>query len=57
MVLEEGGSEGVVFGEAELVCTDVCFCVRGVFEDGGGYVVGDRGGIAEETVGCEMSNW
>ncbi len=40
-MLEEGGGEGVIFGEAELVGADVGFCVGSVFEEGGGYVVGD----------------
>ena len=30
MVVEEGGGEGVVFREAELVAADVGFCVGGV---------------------------
>ena len=50
VMLEEGGGEGVVFGEAELVGADVGFCVGSVFEEGGGYVVGDRGRVSAETV-------
>ena len=38
---EEGGGQGIVFGEAELVGADVGFCVEGVFEEDGGDVVGD----------------
>lgn len=49
MAVEEGGGEGVVFGEAELVGADVGCCVGGVGEEGGGYVVGDGGGVGEET--------
>lgn len=41
MLAEEGGGEGVVVGEAPLVGADVGFCPGGVFEEGGGYVVGD----------------
>ena len=40
-MLEEGGSKGVVFGEAELVGADVGICVGSVFEESGGYMVGD----------------
>ncbi len=40
-MLEEGGGQGVVFGEAELVGADVGFYVGCVFEEGRGYVVGD----------------
>ena len=41
VLVEEGGGQGVVLGEAELVGADVGFCVVGVFEEGGGDVVGD----------------
>ena len=41
VMVEEGGGQGVVLGEAELVGADVGFCVVGVFEEGGGDVVGD----------------
>lgn len=41
VVFEEGGGQGIVFGEAELVGADVGFCVGVVFEEGGGDVVGD----------------
>ena len=41
VLVEEGGGEGVVLGQAELVGADVGFCVGVVFEEGGGYVVGD----------------
>lgn len=41
MLLEEGGGEGVVVGEAELVGADVGLRVGSVFEEGGGYLVGD----------------
>ena len=50
VVVEEGGGEGVVGSEAEAVGADVGFCVGGVGEEGGGYVVGDGGGVGEETV-------
>ena len=48
-MLEEGGGEGVVFGETELVGADVRFCVGRVFEEGGCYVVGDGGRVGEEA--------
>ena len=41
VMVEEGGGQGVVLGEAELVGADVGFCVVGVFEEGGGDVIGD----------------
>ena len=41
VMVEERGGQGVVLGEAELVSADVGFCVVGVFEEGGGDVVGD----------------
>ena len=41
VLVEEGGSEGVVLCQAELVGADVGFCVGVVFEEGGGYVVGE----------------
>ena len=41
VMVEEGGGQGVILGEAELVGADVGFCVVGVFEEGGGDVVGD----------------
>ena len=41
VLVQEGGGQGVVLGEAELVGADVGFCVVSVFEEGGGDVVGD----------------
>lgn len=53
VAFEEGDGEGVVFGQAVLVGADVGFCVGGVGEEGGGYVVGDRGRVRRETAMCQ----
>lgn len=47
---DDGGSEGVVFGEAELVGVDVGICEVGRGKERGGYVVGDGWRVGEETV-------
>ena len=47
VLFEEGGGEGIVGGEAELVGADVVFCVDGGGEEGGSYVIGDCGGVGD----------